>query len=171
MGGEHVFSSTNYYYVTMCSVQLTDDSLDGRIVDLGAGWIHGIIGNPMSEMARRLNVELHHIPSDTKLYDAEGNPVPETQDRQVEEIFNKMLAEVHADMAGRGAKNDQSLGLLLEQRAAKHELFQSTANKQLFFWHCANIEYSTATDLHNLSAKNWSQVSSSSPLLLALCTH
>ena len=113
MGGEHVFSSTNYYYVTMCSVQLTDDSLDGRIVDLGAGWIHGIIGNPMSEMARRLNVELHHIPSDTKLYDAEGNPVPETQDRQVEEIFNKMLAEVHADMAGRGAKNDQSLVSIL----------------------------------------------------------
>jgi hypothetical protein len=39
---------------------------------IGAGWIHGIIGNPMSEMARRLNVDLHHIPSDTILYDAEA---------------------------------------------------------------------------------------------------
>ena len=32
----------------------------------------GVIGNPMSELARRLNVDLHHIPADTIIYDADG---------------------------------------------------------------------------------------------------
>ena len=31
----------------------TDDSLEGRTVDLGAGWIHGCQGNPVAELARR----------------------------------------------------------------------------------------------------------------------
>ena len=37
--------------------------IDGRIVDLGAAWIHGIIGNPIAELARSVSADLYHIPS------------------------------------------------------------------------------------------------------------
>ena len=135
----------------------TDDSLDGRLVDLGAAWIHGIVGNPLAELARRAKVDLYHIPSEMLMHDSEGKPVSIEEDLKVESIFNEMLEQVKTEMASRPGKTDQSLGVVLEQLAGKHELFKQPANRQLFLWHVANIEYSTATDIHNLSARNWSQ--------------
>jgi hypothetical protein len=135
----------------------TDKSLDGRVVDLGAGWIHGVNGNPIAELARRLNVDLCHIDPDMVMNDASGKPVPMEEDLKVERLFNDMLEDAKVLMAGKGNKQDESLGVILQQMADKNKVFSSEANRQLFAWHCANIEYSTATDIANLSAKNWSQ--------------
>ena len=77
----------------------TDDSLGGRLVDLGAGWIHGVISNPIAELARRQGVEMVHIPSDTLLHDAEGKPVSDAVDHEVQQIFNDMLAQIADEMA------------------------------------------------------------------------
>jgi hypothetical protein len=41
--GEHVFSSTNYYYVTMCSVQLTTAMCIGTVL-----WSQDGISNAMA---------------------------------------------------------------------------------------------------------------------------
>jgi len=136
----------------------TDDSLGGRVVDLGAGWVHGVVSNPIAELARREGNELVHIPADTLLHDADGKPVSEDTDQEVQEIFNDMLAQVDSEMkSGRLFKPDMSLGFLFEQRAAKHPALRSTAQRHLINWHCANIEYSVATDMNNLSARHWNQ--------------
>eukprot|EP00960_Hanusia_phi_P059712 764266-Hanusia_phi.AAC.5 len=133
----------------------TDKSLDGRIVDLGAGWIHGIVGNPLAELARRKGVELCNIPADTLIHDADGVAYSEETDRKIELLFNQFLQRAQKEVGTGSQKSDQSLGGLLDRMISSEESLDDARELQLFNWHCANIEYSTATDIHNLSARNW----------------
>ncbi len=56
-----------------------------------AGWIHGIEGNPIAELARRNNLDLHVVPSETVIYGPDGKAVNQDEDERVEKLFNKLL--------------------------------------------------------------------------------
>jgi hypothetical protein len=58
---------------------------------LTLGWIHGIEGNPIAELARRNNLDLHVIPSETVIYGPDGKAVNQDEDERVEMLFNKLL--------------------------------------------------------------------------------
>jgi len=96
----------------------TDDSLGGRVVDLGAGWIHGITGNPIAELARRESVALCHIDSDLLMHDDAGKPVSMDNDIKIEAMFNDMLQQVKSEIAGRGNKTDQ-VSWIIRARGSK----------------------------------------------------
>ena len=58
-----------------------------------AGWIHGIEGNPIAELARQHGLTLHSIPLDTVIHGPDGRPVPDQADRDVEVLFNQLLEQ------------------------------------------------------------------------------
>jgi len=74
----------------------TDDSLEGRTVDLGAGWIHGCQGNPVAELARRADAGMHRTADQSAMYDAEGARIPDAEDEAVERCYNQLLDRVAA---------------------------------------------------------------------------
>ena len=127
--------------------------LVGRCVDLGAAWIHGVVGNPLAELARQQGVELYQAPSDMVIHGADGAPVPAEDDQEVERAFNELLCQ--ARDAGAAGGPDESLGHVLDRLLEAQGAAHTPAQRQVFQWHCANIEYSAATDIHNLSARHW----------------
>ena len=127
--------------------------LVGRCVDLGAAWIHGVVGNPLAELARQQGVELYQAPSDMVIHGADGQPVPAEDDQEMERVFNELLCQ--ARDAGAAGAADESLGHVLDRLLEAQGAALTPAQRQVFQWHCANIEYSTATDIHNLSARHW----------------
>lgn len=48
---------------------------EGRTFDLGASWIHGVSGNPMSALARRFDARTVDSPDGVQLFDADGVPL------------------------------------------------------------------------------------------------
>jgi hypothetical protein len=96
--------------------------LVGRCVDLGAAWIHGVVGNPLAELARQQGVELYQAPSDMVIHGADGQPVPAEDDQEMERVFNELLCQ--ARDAGAAGAADESLGhvldRLLEAQGAAH---------------------------------------------------
>ena len=129
------------------------DDIEGRKVDMGAGWIHGVDGNPVAELAHSYGIELYDIPSDTVIHGPDGAPVPNADDDLVEKLFNDLLRRAQ-DEAGK-AVDDESLGEKLDTLLKTDDSLSSDLQKHIFQWHCANVEYSTATDIHNLSVRNW----------------
>jgi hypothetical protein len=65
--------------------------MDFLIETVDEGWIHGIEGNPIAELARRNNLDLHVIPSETVIYGPDGKAVNQDEDERVEKLFNKLL--------------------------------------------------------------------------------
>lgn len=78
---------------------LTDNSL-GKPLDLGASWIHGTHGNPISDLARRLGTPLHewdYEKAELINLHRDGGPILSFMLRQVEQglyrAFDRLSAE------------------------------------------------------------------------------
>ena len=72
----------------------SDHSL-GVAADLGASWIHGPIGNPITKIAEKKNLDL--IPTDfdsIKLHDKDGNPLAKEKTAHIWEKFAKFLQKI-----------------------------------------------------------------------------
>ena len=68
----------------------TDRTL-GWPIDLGASWIHGIEGNPITKLARDFNVPI--LPTDydnIEIYGSDGSPLRETEIERLYAIYEKM---------------------------------------------------------------------------------
>uniref|UniRef100_A0A7S1J4X5 PHD-type domain-containing protein n=1 Tax=Eutreptiella gymnastica TaxID=73025 RepID=A0A7S1J4X5_9EUGL len=142
----------------------TDKSLGP--VDLGAAWIHGIQGNPLAEMIKAKGIETVHVPEKTLIYDSNGRLISNVEDTQMEDFFNRVLKASRDALLPKD--EDMSLGHSLKihtlktpiralrqsvskPRSSKSELVPR--QQRLFDWHTANIEYSVATDVDNLSLR------------------
>lgn len=142
-------------------------------LDIGAGWIHGTEGNPITQMCSIHHVDLHHIHNECVLYTEDGQQVSKETDAAVEEYFNTLLerAKKKSDALGEDGGvsiggvplvEDVSLGQVIAQFVAedcqdpaKASLFSSPHAHALINWHCANIEYSSAADINRLSVRFW----------------
>ena len=76
------------------------DRVGGRVVtfrknnfiaDLGAVVVTGLGGNPMTVIAKQINMSLNKIKAKCPLYESIGNTVPKEKDEMVEREFNRLL--------------------------------------------------------------------------------
>ncbi|KAL3818780.1 hypothetical protein ACJIZ3_004685 [Penstemon smallii] len=127
-------------------------------VDLGGSVITGIHANPLGVLARQLSIPLHKVRDKCPLYKPDGTPVDKEIDTNVELIFNKLLDKVGQlrEIMG-GFANNISLGSVLETLRQLYAVARSNEERQLLDWHFANLEFSNAGSLSNLSAAYWDQ--------------
>ena len=104
------------------------DRLGGRTVtsqlwpdlplDLGAGWIHGVQGNPITTLARTSGATL--VPTDLeaiRVYGPDGRPLTSAQQARLDQLDQQLSRRLDAwrDTAGQGeARADQSLAQVLQ---------------------------------------------------------
>jgi lysine-specific histone demethylase 1 len=61
------------------------------IADLGAVVITGLGGNPITILAKQINMQLEEIKAKCPLYESSGRTVPKEKDEMVEREFNRLL--------------------------------------------------------------------------------
>lgn len=75
---------------------LSDHSL-GAAFDLGAGWIHGPKGNPISKLAESVSAKTFLTSDDSfRVFDAQGSVVPKAKILKKQEEFEALLEKVDA---------------------------------------------------------------------------
>lgn len=69
----------------------TDHSWDGIALDMGASWIHGVNGNPITALADEFDVQTVTANFDDQaVYDAAGNPLTSAQRTKLEETASTL---------------------------------------------------------------------------------
>ena len=127
--------------------------LDGTPVDLGASWIHGVDGNPLTRLAEQAEVTTAATDyEDDVLYGPDGEEVDD--DRYEAATADAEAAIVAAVEAAAGEDDGVSLGQLVDEALAttgadddpvvRHQL--TTA-----------VEHEMAADLDELSAAEWDE--------------
>lgn len=138
-------------------VRTLQDS-SGMPVDVGASWIHGVKGNPLTELARRY--ELPTRPTDYEShvrYHADGKRFTEREAERLEALYRSVLAraERSAEPSSSGAQA-QSLGAALDAVLGSRKL---KARERSELEHVLNseLEHEYAADVHELSLLHWAE--------------
>ena len=64
-------------------------------LDLGAGWIHGTSGNPITALARSSGAQLVDTSLEsTRIYGADGKPLGASQEQQLDRLDRRLVAAV-----------------------------------------------------------------------------
>lgn len=124
--------------------------------DLGGSVVTGMHGNPLGVLARQMNLPLHKIRDDCPIFQPNGQPAVEEVDKKVEAQFNELLdtcSKWREEMDHEGV----SLGGTLESLRQSTGVGVNPAERQLYDWHSANLEYANAALLTNLSLSYWDQ--------------
>jgi monoamine oxidase len=126
--------------------------------DLGGSVVTGMHGNPLGVLARQMNWHLHKIKDLCPIYQPSGQSAVDEVDKKVETQFNQLLDTCSKWREENKAKSVLiSLGNIME--FLRHNCGMGTvpAERQLFDWHFANLEYANAQLLTNLSLSDWDQ--------------
>lgn len=133
----------------------------GLTLDLGAAWIHGYEGNPLSERARQAGIRL--LPSDTillggelALYGTDGRRLTADEQAEVETRFEELeaaLEELGAERA-RAGQPDISLQAAFDELRAKHGWPAETV-RALNYKLNSGIEHEYSGDLSKMSLLHW----------------
>ena len=125
----------------------TDRSL-GVPVDLGASWIHGVIGNPIIKLAKELKVR-HEATDydDLNLYEASGKLVGASRYNALQAAWTELLAEVAT--LGEKAERDLSFESAVRKVLSGEKL---TGDQRRFLqWRLSTLDVTTAEDVSKLS--------------------
>jgi len=132
----------------------TDTSL-GVPLDLGASWIHGVKGNPITELAREFGVQT--LPSDYDnaiLYDFDGRAMSDSEYADMEELFESIYSEV--EKMQENTDDDMSL-----QRAFDHVISNRKLSaeelRRFNFYVLQEISLEYGADPDDLSLWEWDQ--------------
>ncbi|XP_024386318.1 protein FLOWERINGUS D isoform X2 [Physcomitrium patens] len=126
--------------------------------DLGGSVVTGMHGNPLGVLARQMNWSMHKIKDLCPIYQPNGQPAVDEIDKKVEAQFNQLLDTCSKWREENHSKSAEiSLGNIME--FLRHNCGMGTipAERQLFDWHFANLEYANAQLLTNLSLSDWDQ--------------
>lgn len=94
----------------------TNKTWEGAALDLGASWIHGIKGNPLTGLAQRFNVKTVETDYESAaVYDTEGKRLSNKQIEKSYERFEKIIEAVE-DLGDEGLSVQQALDRVLKQR-------------------------------------------------------
>jgi len=125
----------------------TDRSL-GVAVDLGASWIHGVTGNPITRLATDFGVATVSSTYDSNaLYDADGRLIEDKVATQGDRTFANLLKRA------RRIANDLDVDISVAEglrRAADGETF-SRDQQRLLNWEMAEVEVDYAASLEMIS--------------------
>ena len=125
----------------------TDRSLRSP-VDMGASWIHGTSGNPITTLAQEFGVQtLATDYDDVVLYDAGGKPVPEDRIQEIASGFEELLQEIQA--VSEGLSHDVSMGQALRQTLDGETL--SVVDQRALNYATMSIVVTAAAELDELS--------------------
>lgn len=70
----------------------TSDTWEDLPVDLGATWIHGTTGNPMTTLAKKIDAKLRFTSYNrSQIYNDGGQPISTRQERRLEELKKEMM--------------------------------------------------------------------------------
>ncbi|MFN8382452.1 MAG: FAD-dependent oxidoreductase [Anaerolineales bacterium] len=132
----------------------TDSSL-GLPLDLGASWIHGVTGNPITKLAKEFNADT--VPTDYEngiLYDADGSEISNSDYAETEDLFNSIYEEVAAMQED--TDNDMSLQQAFDEVVADRNLSEDELRKlQFYAYQETALEY--GADPADLSLWEWDQ--------------
>ncbi|MDA8016946.1 MAG: FAD-dependent oxidoreductase [Thermoanaerobaculia bacterium] len=125
----------------------TDRSL-GAAVDLGASWIHGTKGNPLTALARDLGIETRPTDYEVTPFDTDGQRIRDEVLDEYSEEFESLLTRLARGAWWRG--EDISVGEGLRRLLADEQL--DDFEQRLLSWFRATLELEAATNLDQLSA-------------------
>lgn len=133
----------------------TSDSLGH--VDLGASIVTGLIGNPLDDLYKQLNMRGVEIKDTCPIFNRQtGQMIPERTEEKWQEVFDEALRQ--ADKRGKIAKKtnraDESLGQIIDGAIP---LPKDEKSLGMLDWYYANLEYACACDLTKLSLLHWDQ--------------
>lgn len=132
----------------------TDSSL-GLPLDLGASWIHGITGNPITKLAKEFNADT--TPTDYEngiLFDTDGSEISDSEYAEIEDLFESIYQEVAAMQEG--TDDDMSLQQAFDEVLAERRLSEDELRKLQFYTHQETaLEY--GADPKDLSLWEWDQ--------------
>jgi len=137
----------------------TDTSMPGVSLDLGASWIQGSNGNPITSLARSFN--LRTSPTDFEniaLYDPSGRRLGDAEVARIETNYRTLLQRVEKlrDAMERAGREDLSLQAGFARALAGRNLTDRERAELDFAIH-AEIEDEYAADATELSLFNWDQ--------------
>lgn len=125
----------------------TDRSL-GSPFDLGASWIHGASGNPLTKMAKKLGVVTAESDyGNVHIFDHDGKKLSDKKAQKLSEEWEGLLERVEAD--GDDRSSDVSVGQGLRDALAREKL--SADEQRAVDWAIATQVVTAAEDLDRLS--------------------
>ncbi|MEN9933597.1 MAG: hypothetical protein RLZZ387_176 [Chloroflexota bacterium] len=137
----------------------TDRSWPGMALDLGASWIHGTQGNPLTALARKAGI-VTAPPTDYESlwrYEPGARELSDSADEALDENFED-LEERSAELADelRSDGEDISLQAAFDQLLAGRRLSQAQ-RRRLDYAINTSIEHEYAADASELSLLHWDQ--------------
>ena len=119
-------------------------------VDMGASWIHGMTGNPMTALAHKINAKI--IPTNYEssiTYDTDGRPLAGQKAKKLDSIRKQLIAAIQ-----RVQDTDDDLSLLQVAESLKLSDAQTTETKAyLNFVLNGTFEHEFAGSSYDLSAQ------------------
>ena len=95
----------------------TDNSL-GMPLDMGASWIHGVRGNPVTDLAEAFGVETAVTDYDNQIvYDYDGRKLSDDELEELESWLEELVEEMEAD--GEELDEDAAMGTIINAILAK----------------------------------------------------
>lgn len=130
----------------------TDSSL-GVPLDLGASWIHGVNGNPITELAKKFNAKtVPTIDDNGVVFHADGREMTSAEFIKIERLYESIYDEV-GEIAEE-VDEDMSLQQAFDQVISKRNLSaEELRGLNLYIQYETSLDY--AADPKNLSLWEW----------------
>lgn len=131
----------------------TSNVWQGAPVDLGASWIHGVDGNPLTTLADALGVERVETDYESQsVFDADGNLLSDAELTRIEDNFNTLIEALDALRESRLEEElpDISLQEAIDQVLAEEE-YDPDEVAELSWAINTVIEHEFAADARDLS--------------------
>jgi monoamine oxidase len=133
----------------------TNRTLDGIALDMGASWIHGVDGNPLTDIVNAHNIEMIITDYDDSVaYDANGRQLSDDEIAEIDERFEELMEaveEVREDADESMSLQDAINAVLEEMDLSREEL--TALNYDIV----TIIESDYAADADDLSLLEWDQ--------------
>ena len=129
----------------------TDRSL-GNHVDLGASWIHGFDGNPMTSLARKLNIEtgytdfLNRSQTAVSAYKEDGTPLDLADYSEGQLLANAAFLNAEASELYTKPQDATSLKDWIDHGFPKPENLSEAAEWGFYYYSTIRMEYTNAAD-------------------------
>jgi len=132
----------------------TDTSL-GVPLDLGASWIHGVNGNPITKLAKQFGAQTAATDYDNALlYDFDGREMSDAEYVEIEDLFESIYAEVEAMQED--TDDDMPLQQAFDQVLSRRNLSAEELRRFGFYvQQVTSLEYGADPD--DLSLWEWDQ--------------
>lgn len=124
-------------------------------LDLGASWIHGVKGNPITGIAD--NLKLARVITnydDIQRYDYDGRELTDTESDDVDTQYSALIKKVNA------YRKSASIAASLESginKAMANVRYSAYGNRAIQYAISTEIEHEYGSDIRQLSLKYWDQ--------------